>query len=402
MAPAPIPSLRTEPGPVEPLSDQAQPDQGQSGEPLSAAPPPGSAAALEHRAIERLLDANLDRAREGLRVIEDWCRFGLERPDLVSRTKDFRQRLGRCHEASYKLARHTATDPAAGMAHGAQAERHGAAAVVAANCGRVQEALRVLEEFGRGLEGPLAVEAAAIRYGLYDLEVDVLRAAAGPGWRRELLQHCQLYLVTSPAPNLESVVVAALEAGVRLVQYRAKAEAPAGGGPAITDRQRLAEARALRQLCARHGALFLVNDRLDLALAVDADGVHLGQDDLPPAIARRLLGPDRLIGRSSHRLEQLQQAVADGCDYVGVGPVNATPTKPGRDPVGLDYVRQAAAESPIPFFAIGGIDATSLEAALSAGANRVAVVRAIIEATDPGAASAALLARLAQVRVAQP
>ena len=402
MAPAPIPSLRTEPGPVEPLSDQAQPDQGQSGEPLSAAPPPGSAAALEHRAIERLLDANLDRAREGLRVIEDWCRFGLERPDLVSRTKDFRQRLGRCHEASYKLARHTATDPAAGMAHGAQAERHGAAAVVAANCGRVQEALRVLEEFGRGLEGPLAVEAAAIRYGLYDLEVDVLRAAAGPGWRRELLQHCQLYLVTSPAPNLESVVVAALEAGVRLVQYRAKPEAPAGGGPAITDRQRLAEARALRQLCARHGALFLVNDRLDLALAVDADGVHLGQDDLPPAIARRLLGPDRLIGRSSHRLEQLHQAVADGCDYVGVGPVNATPTKPGRDPVGLDYVRQAAAESPIPFFAIGGIDATSLEAALSAGANRVAVVRAIIEATDPGAASAALLARLAQVRVAQP
>ena len=135
---------------------------------------------------------------------------------------------------------------------------------------------------------------------------------------------------------------------------------------------------------------------------MDADGVHLGQDDLPPAIARRLLGPDRLIGRSSHRLEQLQQAVADGCDYVGVGPVNATPTKPGRDPVGLDYVRQAAAESPIPFFAIGGIDATSLEAALSAGANRVAVVRAIIEATDPGAASAALLARLAQVRVAQP
>ena len=407
MAPAPIPSPRTEPGPVEPLSDQAQPDQsqpdqGQSGEPLSAAPPPWSAAALEHRAIERLLDANLDRAREGLRVIEDWCRFGLERPDLVSRTKDFRQRLGRCHQASYKLARHTATDPAAGMAHGAQAERHGAAAVVAANCGRVQEALRVLEEFGRGLEGPLAVEAAAIRYGLYDLEVDVLRAAAGPGWRRELLQHCQLYLVTSPAPNLESVVVAALEAGVRLVQYRAKAEAPAGGGPAITDRQRLAEARALRQLCARHGALFLVNDRLDLALAVDADGVHLGQDDLPPAIARRLLGPDRLIGRSSHRLEQLHQAVADGCDYVGVGPVNATPTKPGRDPVGLDYVRQAAAESPIPFFAIGGIDATSLEAALSAGANRVAVVRAIIEATDPGAASAALLARLAQVRVAQP
>ncbi|MEY4840126.1 MAG: hypothetical protein RLZZ374_1034 [Cyanobacteriota bacterium] len=392
MVPAPFPNSSLEPQDFLPEDLEAQ---------------VGMAGAVEQRAIERLLDANLDRAREGLRVIEDWCRFGLARPDLVSRTKDFRQRLGRCHQASFKLARHTATDPAAGMAHGAQAERQGAAAVVAANCGRVQEALRVLEEFGRGLPGPLAGEAAAIRYGLYDLEVDVLRAAAGPGWRRELLGQCQLYFVTSPAANLEAVVTAALEAGVRLVQYRAKGDAPVGaapvaGGPAITDQQRLTDARALRQLCARHGALFLVNDRIDLALAVDADGVHLGQDDLPPAIARRLLGPDRLIGRSTHRLEQLHQAVADGCDYVGVGPVNATPTKPGRDPVGLDYVRQAAATSPIPFFAIGGIDSTSLEEALAAGASRVAVVRAITQAADAGAASAELLARLAQVRLDQP
>lgn len=393
MVSAPFPSPSLEPQDFVPGVCEAQPVEAQA----------GMAGAGEQRAIERLLDANLDRAREGLRVIEDWCRFGLARPDLVSRTKDFRQRLGRCHQAYYKLARHTATDPAAGMAHGAQAERQGAAAVVAANCGRVQEALRVLEEFGRALPGPLAGEAAAIRYGLYDLEVDVLRAAAGPGWRRELLQQCQLYLVTSPVANLEAVVAAALGAGVRLVQYRAKADAPAGdapaGGPAITDQQRLADARALRELCARHGALFLVNDRLDLALAVDADGVHLGQDDLPPAIARSLLGPDRLIGRSTNRIEQLHQAVADGCDYVGVGPVNATPTKPGRDPVGLEYVRQAAAASPIPFFAIGGIDAATLDGALAAGASRVAVVRAITHAADPGAASAALLARLDQVRL---
>ena len=396
MVSAPFPSPSLEPQDFVPGVFEAQPVEAQA----------GMAGAGEQRAIERLLDANLDRAREGLRVIEDWCRFGLARPDLVSRTKDFRQRLGRCHQARYKLARHTATDPAAGMAHGAQAERQGAAAVVAANCGRVQEALRVLEEFGRALPGPLAGEAAAIRYGLYDLEVDVLRAAAGPGWRRELLQQCQLYLVTSPVANLEAVVAAALGAGVRLVQYRAKADAPAGdapaGGPAITDQQRLADARALRELCACHGALFLVNDRLDLALAVDADGVHLGQDDLPPAIARSLLGPDRLIGRSTNRIEQLHQAVADGCDYVGVGPVNATPTKPGRDPVGLEYVRQAAAASPIPFFAIGGIDATTLDGAVAAGASRVAVVRAITHAADPGAASAALLARLDQVRLDHP
>ena len=142
------------------------------------------------------------------------------------------------------------------------------------------------------------------------------------------------------------------------------------------------------------GCELVASDRIDLALAAGADGVHLGQDDLPPAVARRLLGPELLIGRSTHGLEQLRQAVADGCDYVGVGPVNATPTKPGRQAVGLDYVRQAAGECPIPFFAIGGIDAAALPRVQEAGATRVAVVRAITEAHDSAAAVQELLAGL--------
>ena len=332
--------------------------------------------------MRRLIDANLDRAREGLRVIEDWCRFGLSRPDLVARTKDMRQRLGRIHLDSYKLARHTATDGSAGLGHTAQLERRTPAQVVAANAGRVQEALRVLEEFGRTSDPSLAAEAAALRYALYDLEVDLLVASGDGDRRRRQLAQCRLYLITSPSPRLETTVAAALEAGVRLVQYRAKE---------ADDGRRFAEANALRQLCARHGALFLVNDRVDLALAVDADGVHLGQADLPPALARRLLGRERLIGRSTNRLEHLQQAVADGCDYVGVGPVHATPTKPGREPVGLAYVAAAAAQSPIPCFAIGGIDSTNLAAVLAAGAPGVAVVRAITAAADPAAATRQLL-----------
>ena len=344
----------------------------------------------------RLLDANLDRAREGLRVLEDWCRFALDRPDLVARTKDLRQRLGRQHHERFKLARHSASDPAAGMAHPAQLERHDAMAVLAANGARVQEALRVLEEFGREEASELASEAAAIRYLVYDLEVDLIQASRlGPG-RRELLRRCHLYLVTSPVADLEAVVAAALAAGVRLVQYRAKepgAPGPATAAP-LDDQQRLQQARRLKSLCAQAGALFLVNDRIDIALAVEADGVHLGQGDLPPAVARRLLGPERLIGRSTHRLEQLQQAVSDGCDYVGVGPVNATPTKPGREPVGLASVTQATATSPIPCFAIGGIDSSNLAAVRAAGGDRVAVVRAITEAPDPAAATAALLAGL--------
>ena len=347
------------------------------------------------QAVHRLLDANLDRAREGLRVVEDWCRFGLDRADLVERLKDLRQRLGLLHRDAYKLARDTAGDVAAGLAHPAQRQRPQAAQVVAANCGRVQEALRVLEEFGRGVDDALAAEAAAIRYALYDLEVELLRAVSfGGGERRARLQACRLYLITSPSPRLEAVVEAALLGGVRLLQYRAKEGSLAGDGQPITDQLRLEQARRLRGLCSRHGALFLVNDRIDIAAAVAADGVHLGQGDLPPALARQLLGADALIGRSTHALSQLQQAVADGCDYVGVGPVNATPTKPGREPVGLEYVRQAAAASPIPFFAIGGIDLDTLPEAQAAGAERVAVVRAITEAADPAAASRALLERL--------
>jgi len=411
------------PGPNEPGASQ------HADAAREAAAPGGDATA-----IRRLLDANLDRAREGLRVLEDWSRFALERGDLVTACKDLRQRLGRLHHARYKLERDTAGDGGAGLGHPAQLERQAPAQVLAANAGRVQEALRVLEEFGRLEDAALAAEAAAIRYRLYDLEVELLKAtaesgtasdagakaaaqagkataakdssaaagalaAAGPavaaptggepaaGSLRDRLQACNLYLITRPVAALEAVVEASLQAGVRLVQYRAKETG---------DRSRLAEAQALRDLCARHGALFIVNDRIDLALAVDADGVHLGQDDLPPQLARRLLGPEKLIGRSTHAIEQLRQAEADGCDYAGVGPVNATPTKPGRAPVGLDYVRQAAAEARIPWFAIGGIESSSLAPVLEAGASRVAVVRAITDAGDPGAAAAELLTGLKQ------
>ncbi|MCP9916982.1 thiamine phosphate synthase [Cyanobium sp. ATX 6F1] len=355
-------------------------------DPPNTGQPVDRPAEAGREAIARLLDANLDRAREGLRVIEDWCRFGLDRDDLVARTKDLRQRLGLLHEDRFKQARHTASDPAAGLGHPAQESRRTPSQVVAANCARVQEALRVLEEFARSEAPELARQAAAGRYALYDLELAVLRARQGGHERRAQLAQCRLYLITSPSPQLEATVAAALEAGVRLVQYRSKDAA---------DGERWREARALRQLCARHGALFIVNDRLDLALALDADGVHLGQGDLPPAVARRLLGPERLIGRSTGELAQLHQAVADGCDYVGVGPVNATPTKPGRAPIGLAYVRQAASESPIPFFAIGGIELATLAAVRAAGGQRVAVVRAITGAADPGQASRDLLAALA-------
>jgi thiamine-phosphate pyrophosphorylase len=347
--------------------------------------PPGAKAP-----IERLIDANLDRAREGLRVMEEWARFALERPDLVWRCKDLRQRLGQLHYDRYKLARDAAGDPAAGLAHPAQVGRRDGPAIVAANAARVQEALRVLEEFGRLVDGDLAAAAAACRYSLYDLEVALLRATKNQDDRRTRLARCRLYLVTSPVPQLAPVVEQCLQAGLRLVQYRAK-PGPTVDGAEFEDRQRLEQARQLRRLCLEYGALFLINDRIDLALAVDADGVHLGQGDLPVAVARRLLGPERLIGCSTHAIPELRQAVIDGCDYVGVGPVQATPTKPGREPVGLAYVAAAAQECPVPFFAIGGIDAYNLAEVQAAGATRVAVVRALTEAPNPALNTKTLL-----------
>ena len=339
--------------------------------------------------VARLIDANLDRAREGLRVIEDWCRFGLDRDDLVVPLKDWRQRLGQQHHDRYRRARSTATDVAAGLGHPAQASRCTAQAIVKANASRVQEALRVLEEFGRNLDPELASSAAEIRYGLYDLEVRILDAC-GRQHRQERLEAAKLCLITDPDRdnNLERLlqgVEAALMAGVSLVQYRRKQG---------NDQQRLVEAQALKTLCSRFGALFIINDRIDLALLVDADGVHLGQDDLPLAEARQLLGQERLLGRSTHRLEHLLAAQQEGADYLGVGPVFATANTRDRSPAGLSWVTEASRHAVVARIAIGVFEADTIPTVRSAGAQRVAVVSAIMGSNNPEEASRTLLQTL--------
>ncbi len=345
--------------------------------------PTPSETSLDKR-VARLIDANLDRAREGLRVVEDWCRFGLEQQDLVVRIKDWRQRLGRLHHDSYKQARSTSTDTGAGLEHPAQLDRHSPDHVVAANCARVQEALRVLEEYGRNIDPALAAEAAVIRYGLYDLEVACLNATLRAR-RRAKLQDCRLCLITTPCDDLSDRVQAALQNGVSMVQYRCKAG---------NDRERLEEAQQLRQLCTRFGALLIINDRVDLALAVDADGVHLGQEDMPSEVARALLGSARLLGRSTHSIDQVHQAQQEPIDYLGFGPIHSTAVKPERSAVGLESVRDATAISQRPVFAIGGITSTNLPALIAAGGQRVAVIGAIMHADDVGQACRQLLQHL--------
>jgi thiamine-phosphate pyrophosphorylase len=210
--------------------------------------------------------------------------------------------------------------------------------------------------------------------------------------RRERLAEARLYFVTDVRPNLDELLAAALAGGVDMVQLRDKS---------ASDDELVRAAAVFRRLCDEHGALFWLNDRPDLVAACGADGVHVGQDDMPVAEARRVAGGDVLVGLSTHSPEQLDAALAsDEADQLSVGPVWETPTKEGRPAAGLDYVRHAAqVAADRPWFAIGGIDLGNVREVIEAGASRVVVVRAIRDAADPGAAAAALRAALEEAEV---
>jgi thiamine-phosphate pyrophosphorylase len=339
-------------------------------------------------ALCRILDANLDRAREGLRVIEDWCRFGLDHASLTERCKSLRQELAHWHTQELRSSRDTPGDPGTELTHAQEEHRADIQAVLQANLCRVEEALRVLEEYGKVYKPEMGIAFKQMRYQVYTLESQLMTYQ-----RRQSLARSHLYLVTSTTENLLATVEAALEGGLSLVQYRDKT---------TEDSVRLSRAKALCQLCHRYGALLIVNDRVDLALAVGADGVHLGQQDIPIPVARQFLGPQRLIGQSTHCPDDLHRALRDGADYIGVGPVYETPTKEGRVAVGLDYVRYAADHATIPWFAIGGIDLNNLQDVLSAKAERIAVVRAIMHAEQPTLVTQYFLSQLERIQRIQP
>jgi thiamine-phosphate pyrophosphorylase len=197
------------------------------------------------------------------------------------------------------------------------------------------------------------------------------------------LAHARLYYVTDDV-RVERLE-AALSGGVDIVQLRLKG---------ASDQELVAAARSFRAACDRHGALLVLNDRPDLVQACEADGVHVGQADASPASTRSSVGRERIVGLSTHSREQIEAASRAPVDYIAVGPVFQTPTKPGRLPVGHELVRFAARTVPGPWFAIGGIDERTAADVVAAGAQRLAVVRAIRDAPDPGAAAAALRALL--------
>ncbi|MBJ7296953.1 MAG: thiamine phosphate synthase [Dolichospermum sp.] len=343
-----------------------------------------SAHSHTQQTVYRILDANLDRAREGLRIIEEWCRFGLNNAQFSGICKHLRQELGTWHTAEIRAARDTPGDPGTDLSHPQEEQRADITSLLQANFCRVQEALRVLEEYGKLYHGNMGAACKQMRYQVYTLESNLM------GYQRhQLLWRSHLYLVTSPADNLFAITEAALQGGLTLLQYREKN---------ADDLIRLERAIRLRELCHHYGALFIINDRVDLALAVDADGVHLGQQDIPIAVARQLLGHQRIIGRSTTNPQEMQGAIAEGADYIGVGPVYETPTKVGKAAAGLEYVKYVSQNCQIPWFAIGGIDMSNLNDVTKAGAQRVAVVRSLIESDQPTLATQYFLSQLHRIK----
>ncbi|HZZ77655.1 MAG TPA: thiamine phosphate synthase [Gemmataceae bacterium] len=333
----------------------------------------------------RILDANANRAREALRVQEDHCRFVLNDALLSGQFKQLRhdlaQALSLIAGPLLLASRDTLHDVGTPISTAAEWHRPSMTAVVQANAKRLQEALRSLEEHGKVLSIEFAQRIEKLRYHTYTLE----RAIAQGGAARQRLADARLcVLVTDDLckHSLVGTVKEAILGGARLIQLREKN---------IDDRTLLARAREVRQVTRSAGALFIVNDRADIARLAEADGVHLGQDDLSIHDARRILGPDALIGVSTHNLDQVRRAVLEGADYLGVGPTFPSRTKEFTDFASLDFVKQAVAETSLPAFAIGGIDDDHVAQVHAAGARRIAVSNAICAADDPRLAAARLL-----------
>jgi thiamine-phosphate pyrophosphorylase len=338
--------------------------------------------------LARILDASANRAREGLRVVEDYVRFVLDDPMLTRRLKDVRHRLaGALRGLDPELllaARDTPGDVGTHIMTAAERVRENPRALLTANFKRAAEALRSLEEYTKLFDEWLSGRFEVLRYDVYTLEKLTLTALRAH-WT---LAEARLYVLVGGLPTLGDltwIVGEALAGGADVIQLREKG---------LPDREVLRRARAVRDLTARARRRFLLNDRPDLARLSGADGVHLGQDDVPVRDARRIVGPNALIGVSTHDRAQLEAAILDGANYLGVGPVFPSATKDFADLAGLEFVRHAAGATTLPWFAIGGITEGTLDSVLEAGATRVAVGAAIVRADRPKVAASALRARL--------
>ncbi len=334
--------------------------------------------------VMRILDASLNRASEGLRVVEDYVRFVLDDPFLTRRTKTLRHDLAAAAATISTLDRHAARDTQQDVGTTiftvTEGSRRDPWGVCAASLKRTEQSLRSLEEYGKLLDGEFAGRMESLRYGLYTLEkaIDVGRVSRE---RLHDVRLCVLVTGCDSGAEFERLVGELVDAGVGMIQLRDKQ---------LDDRDLIARARSLVTLTRKKppaepgaaggfgsGTLAVVNDRADIAAAVGADGVHVGQEDLSVKDARAIVGTRMLIGVSTHNIEQARAAVLDGANYLGAGPTFVSRTKQFDEFAGLNYLREVSAEIRLPTFAIGGIDLKNLGQVMESGVTRVAASASI-------------------------
>ncbi len=342
--------------------------------------------------ILRIIDANANRAREALRVMEEAARFILDdaeqsgvikrmRHDLVSALADV---------DGLDAARDVSGDVGTAISTPAESRREDALDVVAAAGARLSEALRAIEEYGKTLDDGASLSAAIeqLRYRGYETQQRLV-AALGTGRARQWRLCVLLTESLCRDGDWSAVLDGAIEGGADCVQLREKQ---------MDDRDLLERAQAVVKRCHEHGASAIVNDRPDIALLSGADGVHLGQHDLSCADVRRVAGRRLLIGVSTSNLDEARAATADGADYCGVGPMFPTSTKYKEVIVGPDYLRAYLEWRGPPHLAIGGIDERNIDLLVAAGVRGIAVSSAICGASDPAQVARRLCERIAPAR----
>ncbi|HBO45042.1 MAG TPA: thiamine phosphate synthase [Planctomycetaceae bacterium] len=332
---------------------------------------------LDQIGVLRVVDAAANRAREGLRVVEDYVRFVLDDKHLTEHFKRLRHELTAALEPiSIRLrlaARETQADVGTGLSTEGEIRRDAPCSVLTANFCRLQESLRTLEEFTKLIDSRLAAAFEQLRYRSYTLQRAVEVACDG----RERLADARLYVLLDGQATPEDFQVLARDlvlAGVDVIQLRDKR---------LDDRTLLERARLLREITQGSETLFVMNDRPDLALLARADGVHVGQEELPLKEVRSLVGAGTLIGVSVHSIEQARAAVLDGANYLGVGPTFPSGTKQFDQFPGPELLAAVAAEISLPAFAIGGIDRDNVVQVLATGIRRIAVSSAVITSDNP-------------------
>ena len=320
--------------------------------------------------MNRLLDANINRVSEGIRVVEDVARFVYNQKEFskelrekrhylrklfIQKDNDFLNSRDTKKDVGIEITKDSLLDKKSNIKH-----------VVLGNFKRIQEGLRSIEEISKiSCDYSISKEVEALRYSFYNLEKEFMGS---------LKPEIPLGLYGITAENFSKgrsnyeIVTEMIKSGIKIIQYREKFKSL---------REKLEEAKILCELCKKNNVLFIVNDHVDIALMVDADGVHVGQEDMPVSEIRKILGANKIIGLSTHSVEDADKAVLQDVDYIGVGPIFPTTTK-DRTAVGIEYMEYVEKNINLPYIAIGGIKESNLSQVVEKGAKRIALVSEIV------------------------